>query len=191
LPFPTYVRFAGAARADAAAEALEVLPHVAQAGQRVLELRHLDLQPRFARARVAGEDGENHLRAVDDLAIEVLLEVPHLRGREVVVAGHRVGRGLRDEALQLLELALGQERGRRRPAALLHEFAHDARARRVDEARQLVHRGAHLGGAAAAGETDQDRALGALGFAWVVDGRASWRGVEKLPCRKASDRPEA
>ena len=38
------LRLAGAARADAAAEALEVLPHAAHARQVVLELRELDLE---------------------------------------------------------------------------------------------------------------------------------------------------
>src|SRR4029078_10797841 len=45
------LRLARAARPDAAAEALEVLPHAAHARQVVLELRELDLQLPFRACR--------------------------------------------------------------------------------------------------------------------------------------------
>ena len=55
------LRFARAPRADAAAEPLEVLPHAAQPGQDVVELRELDLELALALARL-GEDVEDEQR---------------------------------------------------------------------------------------------------------------------------------
>ena len=54
--------------ADAAAEPRERAAGADQARQQVLELRQLDLQLAFARARAPGEDVEDELRAIDDLA---------------------------------------------------------------------------------------------------------------------------
>ena len=60
------LRLARAARADAAAEPLEVLPHAAHARQVVLELRELDLELALGADGVLREDVEDQLRAVDD-----------------------------------------------------------------------------------------------------------------------------
>ncbi len=79
------LRLARAARADAAAEALEVLPHAAHARQVVLELRELDLELPLGRRRVLGEDVEDQLRPVDDARVERVLEEPLLRRIELVV----------------------------------------------------------------------------------------------------------
>ena len=76
---------AGADRAAAAAEPLEVLPGAAHARQVVLELRQLDLELALGRDGVLGEDVEDQLRAVDDAGGERVLERPLLRRRELVV----------------------------------------------------------------------------------------------------------
>ena len=102
------------------------------------ELRQLDLQPRLARARAAREDVEDQLGAVDDLRLERLLEVAHLRRREVVVEDDQVGLALLDQRLQLLELALAEEGGRVHGAAPLHQLAQDARAGGLGQQRQFV-----------------------------------------------------
>ena len=60
----------GSARPDAAAEALEVLPHAPHARQVVLELRELDLQLALGADGVLGEDVEDQLGAVDDTRVE-------------------------------------------------------------------------------------------------------------------------
>ena len=73
-PVGLELRLAGAARADAAAEPLEVLPHAAHARQVVLELRELDLELALGAAGVLGEDVEDQLRAVDDARLERVLE---------------------------------------------------------------------------------------------------------------------
>ena len=56
------LRFADAARADAAGLPLEVRPCARQARQQVFELRQLDLRARLAAARAAGENVENQSR---------------------------------------------------------------------------------------------------------------------------------
>ena len=60
------LRLARSARADAAAEPLEVRPQAAHAREVVLELRELDLQLALGAVRVPGEDVEDHARTVDD-----------------------------------------------------------------------------------------------------------------------------
>src|SRR5581483_6279994 len=64
------LRLPGPARADAAAEPFEVLPHPAHARQVVLELRELDLELALGGDGVLGEDVEDQLRAVDDARLE-------------------------------------------------------------------------------------------------------------------------
>ena len=105
-PVGLELRLARAARADAAAEPLEVLPHPAHPRQVVLELRELDLELALGAARVLGEDVEDQLRAVDDPRLEQVLEAALLRRVELVVDEQRLGAGLAVRVLQLLELAL-------------------------------------------------------------------------------------
>ena len=150
-------------------------PQVAQAGQAVLELGHLDLEPRLARAGVAGEDREDDLRAVDDLAVELLLQVPHLGRGQVLVADDRVGVRGGDQALDLLDLALGEQGGRVRGSPLLDELADDQRPGRVGQAGQLVEGGADVVEGPAAGKADQERAFGTVVLPGIVDGTASNR----------------
>ena len=117
------LRLTRAARADAAAEALEVLPHAAHAREVVLELGELDLQLSLGARRVLGEDVEDQLRPVDDARVERVLEEPLLRGIELVVDDHALGSLLAEALLQLLELALADVGALRRPGAMLHDFA--------------------------------------------------------------------
>jgi hypothetical protein len=55
------------------------------ARQQVLQLRELHLQLAFPRARAAREDVEDQLRAIDDLAFGLLLDLPQLRRGQLVV----------------------------------------------------------------------------------------------------------
>ncbi len=64
---------------------IDDLRRLAQARRHVGQARDLDLGARFARARVAMEDLEDHHRAVHHLAADLLLEVAGLRGRDLVV----------------------------------------------------------------------------------------------------------
>ena len=54
-------------------------------GSRYLQLRELDLQLAFPRARAPREDVENELGAIDDLPADLLFDVPQLRRRQLVV----------------------------------------------------------------------------------------------------------
>ena len=61
------------------------VPAPDQPRQQVLQLRQLHLQLAFPRARAPGEDVEDELRAIDDLAADRLFDVPQLRRRQLVV----------------------------------------------------------------------------------------------------------
>ena len=126
---------ARAARADAAAEPLEVLPHAAHPRQVVLELGELDLELALGADGVLGEDVEDQLGAVDDPRRERVLERALLGRVELVVDDQHVGAAVGVERLQLLELALADVGLLVGAVALLHERLH-----RLDErgARQLA-----------------------------------------------------
>ena len=65
------LRFARAPRADAAAQPRQsACADPDEPRHRVLQLRELDLQLAFARARAPREDVEDQLRAIDDLPVE-------------------------------------------------------------------------------------------------------------------------
>ncbi len=85
------LRLARAAGADAAAEALEVLPHAAHPRQVVLQLRELDLQLPLGAHGMLGEDVEDQLRAVDHAGVESVLERALLGRVELVVDEQHVG----------------------------------------------------------------------------------------------------
>src|SRR5262249_29956737 len=132
------LRLAGAARADAAAEPLEVLPHPAHARQVVLELCELDLELSLGADRVLRADVEDQLRAIDDARLQRVLEVALLRRLELVVDDERLCTEPAEGLLELLGLALADVRPHRRPRAVL-----DDRADRLDAggARELLHLG--------------------------------------------------
>ena len=78
-----------ASEPDAAALALEVGPPAGEAGEQVLELRHLDLHPALGGDGSAGEDGEDHLGAIQHRDAPFLLQVALLAGGQLIVAEHR------------------------------------------------------------------------------------------------------
>jgi len=150
---------------DAAADAREVHPHPGQARQQVLELRQLDLQLGLLGLGARREDVQDQLRPVHDAAVQLLLEVLALRGRQLVVE-HEEGR-LRGGHLdpEFLQLALAEVLPRVGGVDALDEASDDLRAGRVGEARQLLEvlLGVHGVGRAAAGRADEEGALDGLG----------------------------
>ena len=104
------LRFAGAARADAAAEARQRRASADQPRQQVFELRELDLPLAFARARTPREDVENELRAVDDLPLDARFDLAQLRRRQLVVEDDGVDVGLGAGGRQEVELAAPEKR---------------------------------------------------------------------------------
>src|SRR4029079_8495401 len=104
------------------------------------------------------EDVEDETAPVDDPELEVLLEIPVLRGREVVVEEEEVRLVLVPERANLLDLALAQERGGAHGAAALEHLAEDLRPGRLGEEAQLGQRVAVMI-PARRGATGQDRAF--------------------------------
>src|SRR5207253_4821123 len=134
------LRLARPARADAPAEPRERVAGADQPRQQVLQLRELDLQLAFARARPAREDVENQLRAVDDLAPDLFLDLPQLCGRQLAVEDHDVHAGLRGGCGQRFDFAGAEIRGRIRFRPLLQHAEHDVGAGRIGEAGELLER---------------------------------------------------
>jgi hypothetical protein len=93
----------------------------------VLQLRELDLQLAFVRARALREDVEDQSRAIDDAALGELFEIAFLHGAQRAVDQDQI----RIERLALLGelrgLAGADEVARIRPV--------DARSQRADDAR--------------------------------------------------------
>ena len=131
------LRLARAARADPAAEALEVLPHAAHARQVVLELRELDLELPLGRDGVLGEDVEDQLRAVDDARRERVLERTLLSRLQLIVDDQYLGLAVAVGRLQLLELSLADIRARIRPRSVLDDLCDRRDAGGTRELAQL------------------------------------------------------
>jgi hypothetical protein len=129
---------AGAARPDAAAEPGHRLAPASQAGQQVVELRELDLGLALSRPRVQREDVEDQRGPVDHLRAEPILQVAQLPRRQLVVEDHDLRPARMHGAVDLLELALADERGGVRIAPRLDEPRDGVRAGRVGERGQLV-----------------------------------------------------
>ena len=127
----------GAARADAATESLEVLPHAAHPRQVVLELGQLDLELALGAPRVLGEDVEDQLRAIDDASAERVLERSLLRRAELVVGEQHLGGRAGVRLLQLRELPLAHERARIRVRAMLDDLVDGSDACRAREIAEL------------------------------------------------------
>ena len=113
---------AGAARADAAAEPLEVLPHAPHARQVVLQLRELDLELSLGRDGVLREDVEDQLRPVDDAGRQRVLERALLRRLQLVVDDQDLGGRIAVRGLELLELALADVAPRIGPDTMLDDL---------------------------------------------------------------------
>ena len=154
------LRLAGAARADATAEARELLALAGEARQPVLELRELYLDATLPRARVAREDVEDHRRPIDDPHAAELLERTLLRRLELVVAHHELGAEARDLAGDLLRLALADPAVRIRRAPLLQHPPDRDRVGRRDERRELLERVLAVEARARKLEPHEVRALG-------------------------------
>jgi hypothetical protein len=94
---------AWAARANAAAQAREILIASRKARQQIIKLRQLDLELAFAAPRMARKNVENQLGAVNNAAVEAPLEIALLYGREIAVEndqGDLVGLSFRANLVQ-------------------------------------------------------------------------------------------
>src|SRR5574341_2245107 len=81
--------FAGAARADPAAQSRQMGPLPGEPRQQILELRQLHLQLALVTARPLGKDIEDQLTAVDDPNLEGIFQIALLPRRELLVDDHQ------------------------------------------------------------------------------------------------------
>ena len=90
------------------------------------------------RPRPGGEDVEDHLGPVDHLDAQELLQVPGLRGAEVVVEDDEVGLVRLDQLLELLDLARADVGGDVDLLPLLEHAADHDQTGRLGQAPDLV-----------------------------------------------------
>ena len=129
--------FPRAAGSDAAAELRHRAAASSEAGELVFELRELYLELAFAGTGVAGEDIEDELRPVNDVAGQTSLDVAELRRAEVVIEEDERGVGAGNGADDLFEFALADEAGGIRPLAALDEGGGDGGAGGAGELLEL------------------------------------------------------
>src|SRR5581483_436865 len=155
-------RLAGTGEADAAAAlALEMRPSAHEARREMLQLRELDLQFAFVRARALGEDVEDQSRAIEHAALQELLEIALLARRQLVIEDRELGPGRRREIGDLLRLAAADEETRIGDLTAAADDAGDLRAGRQRELPEFLGLGLVIG--AGKLEMDQQRALPGLG----------------------------
>ena len=129
---------AQAADAARAHDALEVVPHGAQARVGVFELGELDLELGLVAGGPTGEDVEDQLAAVEHLAFGHAFDRRDLRGAEVVVEDDRGGAEGLAELLELFDLALAHVGARDGALEALLELSHDDGAGLLGEGAQLA-----------------------------------------------------
>ena len=69
------LRFSRTTRSDSTGLSFQVLPHTGESGQQVLMLRETHLEPRLPGSRVAHEDVEDQLGAIQNPHLEGLLQI--------------------------------------------------------------------------------------------------------------------
>jgi len=77
--------FARTARADSAAQSGHGRAVASQTGQKIIQLRQLDLQLAFAGSRAPREDVENQLGPIENLHVQSFLQITLLRGSKLLI----------------------------------------------------------------------------------------------------------
>ena len=163
------LRLAGAAPADAAHQARERdVGALGQPRQQVLELRELHLELAVGGARALREDVEDQLGAVDHAQLEPLGEVARLGRREVLIEDHQIDVALEGADHEVLEPARADQELAVDLRPVLGDDVHHVDARAARELAQLVELALEVGGPAARGHRDEDRALAFSDFARAV-----------------------
>ena len=160
----------GSARADAAAESAHRLAHTRQTRQNVLVLRQLDLQLALAGARTLRENIEDERRAVEYRAAGQLLQIAHLRRRQLVVEQDQTCVVHLGKLLNLFRLALTDKRAGIRRRTALQRHRNGLRTGSLRQRAQLVHRALVrilIGVEARTRQTDQNRPFDLLFFCLI------------------------
>ena len=158
-------RLAGAARADAAAQARHRRALAGQPRQAVFHLRQLHLQLAFRGLRALREDVQNQRRSVDHAHAQRVFEVALLRAGQLVVDDGEVDLQRLAVERQLLGLAAADVGRRIRARALLQHAGDDHRAGGLGQTGELLEGVVRVGG-------DQHDLLGLLDDAAALDGLA-------------------
>src|SRR5215475_7385452 len=108
-PIGFKLRFTWTTCPNAAAELRHLYAPSREARQNIVELRQLDLQLTFTAPRMAREDVEDKLRAIDHPSADFVFDISLLRRRKLVVHQHQVGLRRSDGARDFLELAFADE----------------------------------------------------------------------------------
>jgi hypothetical protein len=157
-----------------------------EARRHVAELRELDLKLAFAAARALREDIENEARAIDDAALERVLEVALLHARQRMVEDHEIGCRLAALRGDVLDLALAGERRSVRAAAPPGDAADDFRTRRCSELGELGEPRLDL--AVTEVELDEQRALGVGAVAGrAIEHQRTFAATARSGCRTTCD----
>ena len=131
-----------------------MLPHAAHAREVVLELRELDLELALGRDGVLREDVEDELGPVDDAGLELVLEQPLLRRRQLVVDEQHLGLRAAVLLLQLVELPLADVAAGIGLRAVLDDACDGLDARRPGELLELPELVVGIDGLAEHGEDE-------------------------------------
>ncbi len=134
------LRFPRSARPNPSPEPGERGIGANEPGEQVLQLGQLHLKLALASACAPREDVEDQLRAVDDLSLERLFQVPRLRGAQLVVEDDGVDPCFIAGGRQHPELSAAEKRSGVRLRAVLKHAQRDLRAGRVGEIRKFVER---------------------------------------------------
>jgi hypothetical protein len=118
---------AGTSRPNAAAKLRHFRAPTGEPRQHVFELRQLNLQLAFARARMRSKYVENKLGAVDHARVHNIFDVSLLRGGKVVIEKNEIRRTGRCGAGDFLQLAGTYQRSRIWAVAALQSLADDLR----------------------------------------------------------------
>src|ERR1700676_1264431 len=77
--------FAGASRADTAAQTREFFASAGQPGKQIIQLREFHLKLAFTGARMARENVEDQLRAINHAAAHAFFKIAKLPGSQIVI----------------------------------------------------------------------------------------------------------
>ena len=131
---------ARASRADPAAVAVEVRPHARQSRVGIFQLGEFHLQPRLGGAGVLGENVQNQLTAVEDLAEDHLFQRADLPRGQVVVEQHDVDFVLLNALGDLFRLARPDVHAHVGHLTLGDHFVDHHRARGLRQRTKLAER---------------------------------------------------
>ena len=146
-------------------------------GSRVLELRELDLELAFAGSRAPGEDVEDELRAIDDLAADLRFDLPQLRRRQLVVEDDEIGARFGARGGERLDLARAEKRRGVGLRPLLQDAEHDLGAGGLRQPGELVERSLGLEPPFRSGDQANERRTLTFGYARPSHACTSSHGI--------------